>query len=129
MSADHVNPPTRVCPPPREELTQQLHQRLDEIIAFCRRDPGPASFLDFEKTLLGRLRSLGCLLIQLFLLARQARLDLTTWTQTRGYRVADDAAERTLKTSCGEVLYHRGRISCPAAAVDPACIPWMWSWA
>jgi len=107
MSVLHVSPPTPVCPPPLEELPQQIHQRLDEIIAFCRGEAGPTSFLDFETTLLGRLRALGCLLIQLFLLAHQDRLDLTTWTQTRGYRVADDDAERTLKTSCGEVTYQR----------------------
>jgi hypothetical protein len=47
------------------------------------------------------------LLIQLFLQAHHRRLDLTPWTQARGYRVADDDAERTLKTSCGEVTYHR----------------------
>jgi hypothetical protein len=107
MSVLHVSPPTPVCPPPLDALPQQIHQRLDEIIAFCRCEAGPTSFLDFETTLLARLRSLGCLLIQLFLLARQDRLDLTTWTQTRGYRVADDDAERTLKTSCGEVTYPR----------------------
>jgi hypothetical protein len=52
------------------------------------------------------LRSLGCLLIQLFLRARHDRLDPGAW-QARGYRVADPAAERTLKTSCGPVAYVR----------------------
>ena len=107
MSAHQVNPPATVCPPGLESLQRQIHQRLDEIIAFCLHDSGPTSFLDFEKALLGLLRSLGCLLIQLFLQARHTRLDLTTWTQTRRYRVSDDAAERTLKTSCGEVTYQR----------------------
>jgi hypothetical protein len=107
MSAHQVNPSATACPPGLEPLRQQIHQRLDEMIAYCLRDSGPTSFLDFEKTLLGLLQSLGCLLIQLFLRARHARLDLTTWTQTRGYRVSDDAAERTLKTSCGEVTYPR----------------------
>jgi hypothetical protein len=107
MSAHQVNPAATACPPDLEPLRQQIHQRLDEMIAYCLRDSGPTSFLDFEKTLLGLLQSLGCLLIQLFLRARHARLDLTTWTHTRGYRVSDDAAERTLKTSCGEVTYPR----------------------
>jgi hypothetical protein len=53
------------------------------------------------------LQSLGCLLIQLFLQARHARLDLTTWTQARGYGISEKNAERTLKTSCGEVTYQR----------------------
>jgi hypothetical protein len=107
MSAPQVSPPAAACPPTREVLQQQIHQRLDEIIAYCLRDPGPTSFLGFEKDLLGLLRSLGCLLIQLFLQARHGRLGLTSWTQERGYRVADAAARRTLKTSCGEVPYHR----------------------
>jgi hypothetical protein len=107
MSAHHVNPPLTVCPPDLDALQQQIHQRLDEIIASCRDDTGPTSFRDFEKTLLPLLQSLGCLLIQLFLQARHVRLDLTPWTQMRGYRVSDDDAPRTLKTSCGEVTYQR----------------------
>jgi hypothetical protein len=107
MSAHQVNPPATACPPDLEPLQQQIHQRLDEIIAYCLHDPGPTSFLDFEKTLLGLLQSLGCLLIQLFLQARHARLDLTTWTRARGYWISEKNAERTLKTSCGEVTYHR----------------------
>ena len=107
MSAHHVNPPAAVCPPDLEPLQQQIHQRLDEIIAYCLHESGPTSFRDFEKALLSLLQSLGCLLIPLFLKARHARLDLTTWTRARGYRVSDDAAKRTLKTSCGEVTYQR----------------------
>jgi hypothetical protein len=107
MSTHHVSPPATACPPTLEELQQQIQQRLDEIVAYCVRDQGPISFLDFEKTLLGLLRSLGCLLIPLFLRARHSRLDLTPWTQTRGYRVADHDAQRTLKTSGGEVTYQR----------------------
>src|SRR3954451_24361796 len=107
MSAHQVNPPVTARPPDVEPLRRQIHQRLDEIIACCLHDSGPPSFLDFEKALLLLLQSLGCLLIRLSLQARHAQLDLTTWTQTRGYRVSDDAAERTLKTSCGEVTYQR----------------------
>jgi hypothetical protein len=107
MSTHQVSPTATACPPDVEVLRQQIHQRLDEIITDCLHDSGPTSFLDFEKTLLERLRSLGCLLIQLFLQAWHTRLDLTPWTQRRGYRVADPDAERTLKTSCGEVRYRR----------------------
>jgi hypothetical protein len=52
------------------------------------------------------LTSLGCLLIQLFLRAHHDRLDPAAW-QARGYRMADPAAGRTLKTSCGPVAYVR----------------------
>src|SRR5437588_6661460 len=107
MSAHHVNPPATACPPDLEALRQQIHQRLDEIIAYCLKDPGPKSFLDFEKSLLLLLQSLGCLSIQLFLRARHARLDLTTWTRTRGYCTSEKNAPRTLKSSCGDVTYFR----------------------
>jgi len=102
MSASQSNPPVVACPPTVDELQRQTHERLNEIIAYCLKDQGPTSFLEFETTLLGLLRSLGCLLIQLFLRARHDRLDPAAW-QARGYRVADPAARRTLKTSCGPV--------------------------
>jgi len=106
MSACQGSPPAAACPPTADELQRQIRQRLDEVIASCLNDQGPASFLEFETALLGRLRSLGCLLIQLFLRARHDRLDPAAW-QARGSRVADPAAGRTLKTSCGPVAYVR----------------------
>ena len=106
MSTSQSNPPIVACPSTVEDLQGRCQQRLDEIIAYCQNDPGPASFLEFERALLELLRSLGCLLIQLFLQARHDRLDTTAW-QARGYRVADPAAQRALKTSCGPVTYVR----------------------
>src|SRR4051794_20375499 len=106
MSVSQSNSPAAPCPPTVEDLRHQTHERLDEIIAYCVNDPGPASFLEFETALLQLLRSLGCLLIQLFLRARHDRLDPAAW-QARSYRVADPAAGRTLKTSCGPVVYVR----------------------
>jgi hypothetical protein len=106
MSACQSNPPVVACPPTVDELQRQIHKRLDEIIADCLNDQEPASFLEFETALLGLLRSLSGLLIQLFLRARHDRLDPAAW-QARGYRVADPAAGRTLKTSCGLVAYVR----------------------
>jgi hypothetical protein len=89
MSAHQVSPPAMACPNDVESLQQQFHQRIDETIAYCLHDPDPTSFLDFEKTSLGLPRSLGCQLIRLFLQARDARLDLTPWTQTRGHRAVE----------------------------------------
>jgi hypothetical protein len=106
MSDCQSNPPSTACPPAVEDLKRQAHVRLDEIIAYCSDDQRATSFLDFEAALLGLLRSLGCLLIQLFLRARHDRLDPAAW-RARGYRVADPAAGRTLKTSCGPVAYAR----------------------
>ena len=106
MSNPESNPPAAACPPTVEDLRRQARERLDEIIAYCADDQGPATFLEFETALLGLLRSLGCLLIQFFLRARHDRLDPAAW-RARGYRVADPAAGRTLKTSCGPVAYVR----------------------
>jgi len=106
MSDRQSNQPAAACPPSVEDLQHQARVRLDEIISSCSNDQGEMSFLDFETALQGLLRSLGCLLIQLFLRARHDRLDPTAW-RARGYRVADPAAGRTLKTSCGPVAYAR----------------------
>jgi hypothetical protein len=106
MSVSQGSPIVADCPPTVEDLQRQTRERLDEVIAYCSNDQGPASFLEFETALLGLLRSLGCLLIQLFLRVRHDRLDPAAW-QARGYRVADPAAGRTLKTSCGPVEYVR----------------------
>jgi hypothetical protein len=121
MSAFESNPRASACPPTVEDLRRRAHERLDEIIAFCSYDQGPALFLEFERALLGLLRSLGCLLIQLLLRVRHDRLDPAAW-QARGYRVADPAAGRTLKTSCGPVAYP----SCRAKAAGKASIPRTW---
>lgn len=106
MSDSQSNLSATVSPSTVEELQRQARERLDEIITYCANDQEPMSFLEFETALLGLLRSLGCLLIQLFLRSRHDRLDPASW-QARGYRVADSAAGRTLKTSCGPVAYVR----------------------
>jgi hypothetical protein len=106
MSNRESNPPAADPPPTLEDLRHRAHEWLDEILAYCAQDQGPATFLEFETALLGLLRSPGCLLIQLLLRARHERLDPAAW-QARGYRVADPAAGRTLKTSCGPVAYVR----------------------
>jgi hypothetical protein len=71
--------------------------------------------------LLAQLAALGQLLVQLFLLVRQQRLDLTPWRQ-RGYRVADDEAPRTLQTVWGPVRYRRAYLI-PAHAKGPGVHP------
>src|SRR4051812_4526306 len=106
MSDPQRNPAVVPCPPTVDALQQQAREQLEQIIASCLNEKGPTSFLEFETTLLGLLRSLGCVLIQLFLRARHDRLDLADW-HARGYRTADPDAERTLKTSCGPVAYIR----------------------
>src|SRR5947209_12869344 len=106
MSTCQTNPTAAACPPTTEDLRHRAHERLDEILAYCGNDQGPATSLEFETALLALLRALGCLLIQLFLRARHDRIDPAAWL-ARGYRTADPAAPRTLKTVCGPVTYIR----------------------
>src|SRR3954471_22230144 len=106
MSTWERNPPAVDCPSTVEDLRHQAREQLEAIIASCLNEQGAASFRAFETALLGLLRSLGCVLIRLFLRARHDRLDPADW-YARGYRTADPDAERTLKTSCGPVVYIR----------------------
>lgn len=118
MSPPQPTPLPQDCPASLDLLRQQLHQRLDLAIASCLHEHTHSSFLAFEAALLVLLRSLGQLLVQLFLLARHRRLDLSPWLDGGRYRTADDYADRTLQTSCGPVRYGRAylipsRDSCP----------------
>ncbi len=107
MSLTQPNDPPSPCPPTREDLRRQLHQRLDQLCDSCQHDYLQTSFFDFEKALLTQLSSLGLLLLQLFLLVRHQRLDLAACDPQGRYRVADDYAPRTLNTSYGQLLYGR----------------------
>jgi hypothetical protein len=107
MSLPQTNEPPRACPPSRDELHLQLHQRLDQALDACQHDYLQASFLEFERALLPQLSDLGLLLMQLFLLVRHQRLDPTACDPHGRYRVADAYATRGLHTSCGELRYGR----------------------
>ena len=52
MSAHHVNPLATECPPDLEALRQQIHQRIDEIIAYGLQEPGPTSSRELGGTAL-----------------------------------------------------------------------------
>src|ERR1700680_1238473 len=106
MSLPQASRQTCPCPPSFDDLPPQLHQRLDQAIDACQNNHTQACFLDFEKALLPHLAALGRLLLQLFLLLRHQRIDLTPWLQ-RGYRVAEGYARRQLNTTSGEVSYGR----------------------
>jgi hypothetical protein len=107
MSLLQTNDPTRRCPAALDELRRQLHERLDQAIDACQNNHLQTSFFDFEKALLPHLSALGLLLIQLFLLVRHQRLDLTACDPQERYRVSDDYATRNLNTTCGELQYGR----------------------
>jgi hypothetical protein len=95
------------CPPTCDDLRQQLHERLDEVIDICLTKHAQSSFFTFEKDLLVLLASLGLLLMRLFLRKRHEQLSLDAWLQDDRYRVAEAYAERDLQTTCGELRYGR----------------------
>lgn len=122
MSLPQPNDPPRPCPPNRDDLRRQLHQRLDQTIDACQHDYLQASFLDFEKALLPQLSALGLLLMQLFLLVRHQRLDLAACDPQGRYRVADAYAPRNLNTCCGQLQYGRVYLI-PRQGRGPGCHP------
>ncbi|HMB02592.1 MAG TPA: hypothetical protein VKP69_02495 [Isosphaeraceae bacterium] len=112
MSPPQTTSSVSCCPRAVSDLRLQAHQRLDSLLDFCLADEPSRCFLAFEKALLGLLFFLGQILVQLFLRHRQERLDLTAWL-SRGYRVSDAYAPRTLKTAFGPVEYGRAYLVPP----------------
>lgn len=121
MSLPQVSPQPSCCPSSVADLRCQAHQRLDQLIDFVLTQADSLCLLDFEKRLLALLASLGQLLVQLFLLVRHQRLNLTSWL-AKGYRLADDCAERTLQTACGAVRYGRAYLI-PSKGTGPGVHP------
>jgi hypothetical protein len=95
------------CPDSAETLSRQIHEQVDEIIAYCQ--SCQTSFARFEKELFARLQLVGCLFVSLFLLARHQRLELKTWRA--GHRLVDATAPRLLKTLFGTVRYTRAYLA------------------
>ena len=119
MSLPQPSSEPSCCPSSVEDLRRQLHERLDQLIDIVLTQCNHTCFLDFEKRLLALLASLGQLLVQLFLLVRHQRLNLTAWLDKGLYRLADDAAERTLQTAFGSVRYSRAYLRHLMAAQEP----------
>ena len=106
MSQRQISPPPSDCLPSVDELKQRLHDQLDTIIAACsaiRRRPASWS----SRGLSGSPCDCWAACSSSSSCAGHDRLDLSTWIKIRGYRLADPAAQRTLKTSCGSVIYGR----------------------
>ncbi len=95
------------CPDSTATLRRQLHQQVDQIIAYCETCEAP--FIQFEKQLFAQVRVLGCLCVALFLLARHQRLDLKAWLA--GHRLVDAWVPRQLKTVYGTIRYGRAYLA------------------
>ena len=98
-------PATTVCPVTREVVRQNAKTAFDDLVQFCETSDAP--FWRFEKELFRLIAVLGCCLIRLFLTARYERLDLQPFLKDGKHRPGANYAERTLKTSYGEVTYGR----------------------
>lgn len=102
---DQHNHPTNNCPVTGALDTTAVQTAVEELLRFCQTCEG--SFWQFEQQLLLLMAALGRRLIQLFLAARQQRLDLEPYRRDGRYRPGDPAAVRTLKTVYGTVAYPR----------------------
>ena len=103
-------------------------ERLDEIIAYCLNDPGPASFLEFETALLGLLRSLGVLADPTLPpgTPRPARPDGLARTAAIAWRTPPPGGRSRPVAGRSPMS---GPSSCRATAAGPACTRWTSRWA
>lgn len=93
------------CPVTADVLGDVAMNTADDVVQFCQ--TAEVTFGQFELELATYLATLGCCLTQLFLAARQERLDVKPFMEDGRFRRCDDYAERTLKTRFGEVKYGR----------------------
>lgn len=99
-------------------VKDRLHGAVDDAITFCQEDnDANRDFFAFEKSLMPFVFAIGRLLVQLYLVHRHKRLDVTPYLDHGKYRVADANAERTLKTAYGEVTYERAYLAPRAKGV------------
>src|SRR4051812_41398792 len=122
MSLPQATTEPACCPSPIDDLRRQAHERLDQILDFIQTQCDQERFLGFEKRLLPLLACVGQVLVQLFLLVRQERLDLAAWLDKGGYRVADHDAKRTIDTTFGPVRYSRVYLA-PKKGTGPGVHP------
>jgi hypothetical protein len=87
------------------ELEYQTRLAFLESLQRCQEDQN-STFWVFEQNLMVSLSRLGRLLLELFLAYRDERLSIDAYEQ-QGYRQADPAAPRSLKTVYGKVTYVR----------------------
>lgn len=99
-------------------VKERLQGAVNEAIAFCQDDlDANRTFFAFEKSLMAFVFAIGRLLVQLYLVHRHKRLDVTPYLDQGKYRFAQADAERTLKTPYGEVTYERAYLAPRAKGV------------
>jgi hypothetical protein len=99
-----VTPPDTERPASDDGVDQIRHEG-EVILGWCRTCTDP--FAAFEGGLFVRLMRLGCLRVQLFLVARRERWERASPLPDGTYRLGDPAGSRRLQTRFGEVTYTR----------------------
>lgn len=105
-----VNVEVAACPDASVEIEAQIRQATDEWISFVNQDCDALKLYEFEQSLWLRVAMLFRLYVALFLAVRRQRLDLSEYTGD-DWRVKEEFAPRTIKTTCGPVCYGRAYLT------------------
>lgn len=89
-----------------EEIKKKIRTKSEEIINFCTEER-EENIDNFEKNLMKEVCKLGCLFLQLFLMACHERLRYEKWLSTELYYRKKEPISRIIKTIYGEVKYWR----------------------
>lgn len=89
-----------------DQLICEIRGLLDDLISFATAEK-QRTFYSFERDLIKRVSTLGCLLVALFLQSRHERFDIAPWSERLGDRPHGKPARRNLRTTFGEVAYWR----------------------
>jgi hypothetical protein len=105
-----INVEVAECPDASDELEVQIRRTVDEWISFVKQDCDALKLYEFEQSLWLRIAILFRLFVALFLAVRRQRLDVSEHTG-EGWRVKEEFAPRTIKTTCGPVRYGRAYLT------------------
>jgi hypothetical protein len=89
------------------EIEEKLRACFESVISFCLSNEKSILFLGLEKELQEKVRTLGCLICQLFLAARHEQFDYAQWLESGRYYPSTDPVGRTINTVFGEVRFWR----------------------
>lgn len=90
-----------------EEIKKKIHNQVEETINFCEQEHEGVGFYKIEKEIIKKVAKLGCLFLQLFLMACHERLNYEQWLSKGLYYAKKTPICRVLKTAYGEITYWR----------------------
>ena len=106
MNEKESNTSKEESPVSIEEIKEKIRTQCEETINFCTEER-KESFYSFEKALMKRVSQLGCLFLQLFLMACHQRLAYDKWLSSGLYYAKKSPISRLIKTVYGQVRYWR----------------------